>query len=159
MPSLPAVFVCLDPAQTADLATRLAPYLEKGDVLLLQGDLGSGKTHFARALITALLPEPEEVPSPSFPLVQVYHAAAFDIWHVDLYRLDGAGATTELGLEEAFETALCLVEWPDRLQRRVPLTALTLTFAMGETEFQRRITLRWQHPKWGAIVKRLADDF
>ena len=118
------------PAATDGLARRAAPLLGAGDVLLLEGPVGAGKTAFARALIGALreragLP-PEDVPSPTFTLVQTYDAGAFDVWHADLYRVQGPDDARELGLAEAFETALCLVEWPDRLGEDRPARAATL---------------------------------
>lgn len=103
------------PEGTAALAAEIAPVLVPGDTLLLSGDLGSGKTHFARALIRARLGPAEEVPSPSFTLVQSYDAPEAEIWHADLYRLTHPDEVVELGLWEAFAEAICLVEWPERL--------------------------------------------
>jgi len=121
-----------DPAATAAFAEWLAPRLGAGDTVLLHGPLGSGKTHFARALIRARQrtagQTPEEVPSPSFTLVQTYAAGPLEIWHADLYRLHDAGEVVELGLSEAFGAALCLVEWPDRLGPETPTDALHLSF-------------------------------
>ena len=74
-----------DADQTARLAVTLGCALTAGDVVLLTGDVGAGKTHFARALIQSLLPVPEDVPSPTFTLVQTYDAPAAAIWHADLY--------------------------------------------------------------------------
>ncbi len=118
-----------DPDATAALGRALAPRLRPGDALLLDGGLGAGKTHLARALIGALLPVPEEVPSPSFTLVQTYDGPGFEIWHADLYRLGGGADLAELGLEAA-ESALCLIEWPDRLAAPPP-GALTLRLAVA----------------------------
>ena len=119
-----------DPQATQRLATVFAPLVRAGDVLLLQGLIGAGKTHFARALIHALLPVPEDVPSPTFTLVQVYEAPEFEIWHADLYRLSGPDEVIELGLFEAFDTALCLIEWPEKLGSDRPKAALTLQFSI-----------------------------
>lgn len=115
-----------DPDATAALGCWLADQLGPGDVLLLDGPVGAGKTHLARALIRQILQCDEDVPSPSFTLVQVYQAHAFEIWHCDLYRLSHPDECLELGLPDAFSTALCLVEWPDRLGDLHPPQALHL---------------------------------
>ena len=117
--------------ETAALAGRLAPRLAPGDVLLLSGAIGAGKTAFARALIHARLRRPEDVPSPTFTLVQSYCDGAAEIWHCDLYRLGHVDEVLELGLDEAFESAICLIEWPDRLGDLAPPGALNLGFAAG----------------------------
>lgn len=121
-----------DETATAAFASRIAPLLSAGDTLLLEGDIGAGKSAFARALIRARLGRMEDVPSPTFTLVQTYEAPDGDIWHCDLYRLTHPDEALELGLEEAFETAICLIEWPDRLGDAVPSDALHLAFAAGE---------------------------
>ena len=100
---------------TTRLGAVLARHLRPGDTVLLSGSIGAGKTHFARAFIQARLGRKEEVPSPTFTLIQTYDAGDTEIWHADLYRLGHPDEVHELGLEEAFETAICLVEWPDRL--------------------------------------------
>lgn len=121
-----------DEAATAALARRIAPLLAPGDTILLEGDIGAGKSAFARALIRARLGRMEDVPSPTFTLVQTYDDGRGDIWHCDLYRLTHPDEALELGLDEAFETAICLIEWPDRLGDAAPPEALTLSFAAGD---------------------------
>src|SRR6056297_2376404 len=106
------------PESTDRLAALLAPLLVAGDVVLLSGPIGAGKTHFARALIQTRLAAQgrmEDIPSPTFTLVQTYDDEEVEIWHADLYRLTSADDVIELGLDEAFETAITLIEWPDRL--------------------------------------------
>lgn len=117
-----------DPEATEALAQRLALQMGAGDVILLEGEIGAGKTHFARALIHALGVR-EDVPSPTFTLVQTYEGPGFDIWHADLFRFTHPDEAVELGLLDAFETALCLVEWPQRLGMDRPKQALTLRFS------------------------------
>lgn len=121
-----------DEAATAHWAAALAPLLRPGDTLLLEGEIGAGKSAFARALIRARLGRMEDVPSPTFTLVQTYADPAGDLWHCDLYRLTDPEEALELGLEEAFATAICLIEWPDRLGDAAPPDALHLDFTAGE---------------------------
>ncbi|MES2539315.1 MAG: tRNA (adenosine(37)-N6)-threonylcarbamoyltransferase complex ATPase subunit type 1 TsaE [Pseudomonadota bacterium] len=103
------------------------------DVFLLEGPIGAGKSCLARAFIRARLGREEEVPSPSFTLVQVYEAHGVEIWHADLYRLTHSDEVWELGLDDAFLTAICLVEWPDRLGAHVPPDAMRIRLdAAGE---------------------------
>jgi tRNA threonylcarbamoyl adenosine modification protein YjeE len=103
-----------DEHATTRLAQLLAPLLTAGDTVLFEGEIGAGKTHFCRSLIQARLGHDEDVPSPTFTLVQSYDADV-GIVHADLYRLTHPDEARELGLDEAFQTCICLVEWPDRL--------------------------------------------
>jgi tRNA threonylcarbamoyladenosine biosynthesis protein TsaE len=104
--------------------------LRAGDCLLLEGQIGAGKSHFARAFIQARLGRAEDVPSPTFTLVQSYQADV-EIWHADLYRLSHPDEVLELGLDEAFDSAICLIEWPDRLGSLLPKGAMRLRFALA----------------------------
>lgn len=113
-------------ADTAHLGRTLARLARPGDAILLSGPIGAGKSSLARAFIRARLGREEEVPSPTFTLVQVYDAPGGAIWHADLYRLTHPDEVWELGLDEAFATAIALVEWPERLGRHLPETALHL---------------------------------
>lgn len=132
----------LDPAAMAGVAARLATVLRPGDTVALSGDLGAGKTSFARAVLAALGWR-GEVPSPTFTLVQPYDppGVRLPVWHVDLYRLDNPGDADALGL---FETdAALIIEWPERLGARLPADALRLTLT-GAGEAVRRLT--WDVP-------------
>ncbi len=131
-------------AATETLAAKLAPVLRPGDVILLEGPLGAGKTAFARALLRAACANPAlEVPSPSFTLVQSYAAPHLILHHFDLWRLDGPGALAELGWDEARQDVV-LVEWPDRLGALRPADALTICLdPVGETARHATIS-GWQ---------------
>ncbi|MBT8415728.1 MAG: tRNA (adenosine(37)-N6)-threonylcarbamoyltransferase complex ATPase subunit type 1 TsaE [Boseongicola sp.] len=136
------------PDDTAAAAARLAPHLRAGDCILLTGTLGAGKTHFARALIQKRLSESnlwEDVPSPTYTLVQTYDDGKCEIWHADLYRLSEPDEIIELGLDEAFETAVTLIEWPDRLGDLAPKNALKITLALDEDS--RTLTATWDDPR------------
>jgi len=141
--------------ETSAFAARIAPGLSAGDVLLLRGDLGAGKTHFARGVIQARLAKAgliEDVPSPTFTLVQTYDAGDVEIWHTDLYRLSSVDEIFELGLDEAFGTAICLVEWPDRLAEETPEGALTLHFAMTDKPGERTLEASSADNRWADIL-------
>ena len=141
------------PEATARLARDLGAWLKPGDTLLLEGDIGAGKTHFARALIQSLQDAPEDVPSPTYTLVQEYDTRAGPVVHADLYRLSGPSGVDELGLWDAFHSAICLVEWPDRLGAP-PQDALHITlFHAGED--RRTATLQWSNPRWSAAAQGL----
>lgn len=142
---LPDLTVTLDsPEATAAFARRLAPALRLGDVLLLSGEIGAGKSHFARAVISArlaVLGLAEDIPSPTYTLVQTYDAGDLPIWHSDLYRLSDPEEALELGLWDAFDSALCLVEWPERLGDLAPEAAARLQFSPGAHSDQRRLRI------------------
>ncbi|WP_323763867.1 tRNA (adenosine(37)-N6)-threonylcarbamoyltransferase complex ATPase subunit type 1 TsaE [Marinovum sp.] len=144
------------PEATCRFATRLGARLMAGDVVLLDGDIGAGKTHFSRCLIQSRLPRPEDVPSPTFTLVQTYETGEAEIWHADLYRLGDVSEVEELGLTEAFGAAICLIEWPDRLGPLTPGDALHLTFAPGPDDSARTLTLSWSDPRWNDLPGALA---
>jgi tRNA threonylcarbamoyladenosine biosynthesis protein TsaE len=124
---------------TQAFAARLAPLLRPGDWLLLNGTLGAGKTTFARSLLRAL-GHPGEVPSPTFTLIQTYEGTdlPYPVWHVDLYRLEAAQEVRQLGLGDAGDEVLLIIEWPDRLGM-MPDHALRIDFSVGSGH--RRISL------------------
>ncbi|WP_425406870.1 tRNA (adenosine(37)-N6)-threonylcarbamoyltransferase complex ATPase subunit type 1 TsaE [Hwanghaeella sp.] len=115
-----------DEAATRALGARLAPVLRPGDILALWGDLGAGKSTLARGLIQAAMGEAIEVPSPTFTLVQIYELPDYDLWHMDLYRLDDPEDVFELGVEDAFAEAVSLIEWPARMGGYLPLHRLDI---------------------------------
>lgn len=151
--------VLADEGATARAAGLLARMARAGDVIALRGALGAGKTAFARGFVAACaaaegLPA-EEVPSPTFTLVQTYPFARFTVWHFDLFRLDRAEDALELGLEEAFADGVSLVEWPERLGALLPARRLDVALDFGATPDERRLTLA-AADGWSA---RLAEAF
>jgi len=125
--------------ETQQVGFSLAQDLEAGDVVLLSGDLGSGKTAFVRGLAAGLGVDPNEVSSPTFTLVHEYRGGRLTLYHADLYRLR-ATSTEELGLEEpTIGEGVVAIEWPDRLTHAMP-TAMTIQIEAGEGD-TRRITV------------------
>jgi tRNA threonylcarbamoyladenosine biosynthesis protein TsaE len=136
-----------DETSTAALATRIAAVAAPGDIIALKGDLGTGKTAFARAFIWAS-GNRDEVPSPTFTLVQIYDAGPAVVWHFDLYRIRAPEEAWELGIEDAFITGISLIEWPERLGPLLPERRLELRFVFGDEPGARRIAIdpgkEWQ---------------
>jgi tRNA threonylcarbamoyladenosine biosynthesis protein TsaE len=111
--------VLTDEAATTALGARLAPLLARGDAVLLRGGLGAGKSTLARGLIRALTSPGEDVPSPTFTLVQTY-AAEPPVAHLDLYRLEHASEVDELGLDDLLNDGAVVIEWPERMGAALP---------------------------------------
>ncbi|MFT3728280.1 MAG: tRNA (adenosine(37)-N6)-threonylcarbamoyltransferase complex ATPase subunit type 1 TsaE [Terricaulis sp.] len=134
-----------DAAATLALGRRLGEQLAAGDVVCLSGGLGAGKTTLARGAVEAWTGQPEEAPSPTYTLVQTYEGDRGQLWHVDLYRLKRPDEAWELGLEDAFFDAACLIEWPERLEGQLPRDRLNI--ALTQDGEGRRATLsgagRW----------------
>lgn len=119
-----------DFAATEALGSRIAAGLAVGDAVALQGDLGAGKTALARAILRALGVR-EEVPSPTFTLVQEYATPGLTVRHYDLYRVADPAELAELGLDEALDDGAALIEWPERAGERLPADALHVTLTIS----------------------------
>ncbi|MFT4074853.1 MAG: tRNA (adenosine(37)-N6)-threonylcarbamoyltransferase complex ATPase subunit type 1 TsaE [Asticcacaulis sp.] len=105
-----------DEAATLALGGRIAPQLKGGDVVYLLGELGMGKSSLARSIIRALTNPEQDVPSPTFTLMQTYDGPGFEIAHLDLYRLKSPEESYELALDDALAHSVVLIEWPQRLE-------------------------------------------
>jgi tRNA threonylcarbamoyladenosine biosynthesis protein TsaE len=141
-------------AATAAFAARVSAVAAAGDIIALKGDLGAGKTTFARAFIRARGCD-EEVPSPTFTLVQIYEVGSTAIWHFDLYRLNSPDEAWELGIEDAFVEGISLIEWPERLGSLLPRHRLEITLLFGDRSAARRAALDagqdWQRRLIGIV--------
>jgi tRNA threonylcarbamoyladenosine biosynthesis protein TsaE len=145
-----------DETATAALAARIAAVAAPADIIALKGDLGTGKTAFARAFIRACGNQ-DEVPSPTFTFVQVYDAGPRVIWHFDLYRIRASEDAWELGIEDAFISGISLIEWPERLGALLPDRRLELSFAFGDGPAARRIAMD-PGKGWQARLAGIAAD-
>ena len=145
-----------DETATEALARLLAGVARRGDVVGLTGGLGAGQTTFARAFIRAR-GGTDAVPSPTFTLVQMYDLPDGEIWHFDLYRLARAEDARELGVEEAFDQAISLIEWPERMAPLLPPDRLEIAFEFGDDADSRQVRLIG-HGGWSRRLAALTVD-
>jgi tRNA threonylcarbamoyladenosine biosynthesis protein TsaE len=125
--------------ETQAVARELSATLRAGDVLLLSGELGAGKTTFVRGLAEGLGIDPREVSSPTFTIVHEYRGDGLTLYHADLYRLERA-ATDDLGLEEiGVKDGVLAIEWPDRLSHELPGARVVRLDVVNDSS--RRITI------------------
>ncbi|MCW2308799.1 tRNA (adenosine(37)-N6)-threonylcarbamoyltransferase complex ATPase subunit type 1 TsaE [Rhodobium gokarnense] len=144
-----------DEAALCLLAEDVAMALRKGDVIALSGDLGAGKTTFARYVLRALADDPElEVPSPTFTLAQGYDFGRLTVTHFDLYRLADPDELEEVGLDEAMLTGAALIEWPDRAEGRLPVDRLELSLEERDDPNARMVTLSAPSGSWKTRLER-----
>lgn len=142
---------------TKYFASLLVPHLVPGDVLLLEGDLGVGKTTFVRFLIEAMGGSSEEVVSPSFTLVQPYNTTP-PCFHCDFYRLKSQDELRELGLEEMIANGVTVIEWPDLAYPFLPRSTLTLQFNFGPKEEERFVTLV-PGGRFSSIIHSIIEEY
>ena len=148
-------FILKNEAATGILASQLANLAEPRDIIALTGNLGLGKTAFARAFITALGGS-GEVTSPTFSLVQVYELSRINVYHFDLYRIEEPEEIFELGIEDAFAEGISLIEWPDRMDTYIPSERLDIIFSSGLDKNAREVILVGYGDSW---INRLAKVF
>ena len=131
-----------DIAETKRFANSLSQFIAPSRIFCLSGPLGVGKSELARAMITATCGPQSDVPSPTFTLVQPYLShAGFEVWHMDMYRLETAEQALALGIEDAFYDCCCLIEWPDKLQGLLPPDQIRIDMAMGPDAESRVVAL------------------
>ena len=151
-----------DLAATARLAARLAGVARAGDVIALRGALGAGKTAFARAFVGACAAArgaaEDEVPSPTFTLVQTYPFDDLVVYHFDLYRIARPDEAWELGIEDAFADGVTLIEWPERLGPLLPADRLDIELLPADGP-DARVARLTPHGGWTRrLAAALADD-
>lgn len=153
----PVLLDLADEAATEALAGKVAAAARRGDVIALWGDLGSGKTVFARAFINARAGNPEEVPSPTYTLVQTYevpeNGGTVLVYHFDLFRIEEPEEILELGLDEARSGGIALIEWPDRLGPLLPADRLDISLNPGKKPDARQAAING----FGGWVNRFED--
>ncbi|MGB1234735.1 MAG: tRNA (adenosine(37)-N6)-threonylcarbamoyltransferase complex ATPase subunit type 1 TsaE [Planktomarina sp.] len=141
-------------ADMATLGAQLGGLLTAGKTIVMQGQIGAGKSTLARALIQSLLTIDEDVPSPTFTIVQTYDAPDFQLWHCDLYRLNSLDQVDELGLWDAFGDSACLIEWPEILGKHLPKSTMILDIQVtGDNE--RSITITAPERHWPNLTDTL----
>ncbi len=147
---------------TKRLGALLSEDLVAGDVIALSGALGAGKSAVARSIIQAANPIELDVPSPTFTLLQTYELLdGTPLWHLDLYRIESLEDAMELGLEDAFIDAVCLIEWPDRLKKSLPKDSLSIHLCSAHNDDLDGV--RYAKIKssshWSARLQKVISDF
>ena len=137
--------ILADEAASARVGAAIARVLQAGEAVCLSGPLGAGKSTLARALIRALTAPDEDVPSPTFTLVQFYEGHRLRIAHFDLYRLTSPDEAYEIGLDEALDDGAAVIEWPERLEGRLPPDRLDVEIGLLDVGRSLRLT---RHGAW-----------
>lgn len=144
---LPATLLLPDEAATQALGRAIAAALQPGEAVCLSGPLGAGKSTLARTLVRALTTPDEEVPSPTFTLVQFYEGPRLNVAHFDLYRLSSPEEAYEIGLDEALDEGAAVIEWPERLEGHLPRDRLDVEIALSDND-KARVARLAAHGAW-----------
>jgi tRNA threonylcarbamoyladenosine biosynthesis protein TsaE len=128
-----------DISKMKEIAYSVASGLKVGDVVCLSGDLGVGKTSLAKMMIQSVLLKDEEVTSPTFNLVHTYDTTRGKIWHFDLYRLNDKEEIIELGIDDAFDNGISIIEWPEIIEDILPETAINIRLSFSGDDFLRDV--------------------
>ena len=123
---------------TKEFAKKLASKLSKGDIIVLTGDLGSGKTKFTEGFLSYYGLE-NEISSPTFTIVNEYHSSLIDIFHFDVYRLSDIDEFYAIGGEEYFEKGICIIEWGEIIENALPKDYIKISFSRNQTQENIRI--------------------
>lgn len=134
-------YISFNEQDTISIAQKIASTIKKGTIIALDGTLGAGKTAFCRGFIQFLCGSNQDVPSPTFTLLQTYECNRFPIYHFDMYRLKTPEEAYELGIEEAFSDGVSLIEWPEKIGYLLPSKHLSITFEIQQNQ-SRIITIK-----------------
>jgi len=145
-----------DEVATAALGGAIARALRPGEAVCLSGPLGAGKSTLARALVRALTTPEEDVPSPTFTLVQFYEGPRLRVAHFDLYRLSNPDEAYEIGLDEALDDGAAVIEWPERLEGCLPADRLDVDMALEDQGRSVRLTA---HGAWEGRKLEFGDGY
>lgn len=124
------------------LALEISAHAVKDDVIALFGELGTGKTTFAKYFINSFVAD--EVTSPTFNLLNLYYTEQFTIWHFDLYRLTNIEEIYDLGIEDAFNDGLTIIEWPELIENILPKSTIRITIKNSAQDSMRLIKVQKQ---------------
>ena len=133
-------YISKNEKETMQIAAQLAKKVKLGTVCLLYGTLGAGKSAFCRGFIQSLCPDVQDVPSPTFTILQTYEAEGFDIYHFDMYRLKREEEAFEIGIDDAFFEGVSLIEWPEKINSLLPKNSIKITILIQEDQ-TRLITI------------------
>jgi tRNA threonylcarbamoyladenosine biosynthesis protein TsaE len=141
--------------ETDIFARQLASLLECGDVVELHGDLGAGKTTLAQYIIKNLAGADVEVTSPTFNIAQLYYTPKFTIWHFDLYRLKSPKELIEIGIDEALDRGVSLIEWPEIAKEFLPGEKLVIKLSCGKND--ERVVRLEGYGKWAELIRKIKN--
>ncbi|GHT90588.1 hypothetical protein FACS1894122_01250 [Alphaproteobacteria bacterium] len=125
-------FLSFSEEDTKQIAQSLSKFAKKGMCFSICGDLGYGKTTFAKFLMQSLNPDISDISSPTFNIIQTYECNLAEIWHVDCYRIKSSDEFNELGLEEAFQNCITIIEWPEIIDNYLPTNRIKIRFSITE---------------------------
>ena len=131
-------FISNSENETKKFAKNLASKLQKGDIIVLTGDLGSGKTKFTEGFLSHYRLE-NEISSPTFTIVNEYNSPEINIYHFDVYRLNDIDEFYAIGGEEYFEKGICIIEWGEIIENALPKDYIKISFSRNQTEENKRI--------------------
>ena len=143
--------MCKSELETKEFAKNFASKLAKGDIIVLSGDLGAGKTKFVEGILTYFGMQ-EEISSPTFTIVNEYHNEKIDIYHFDLYRLKDIYEFENIGGEEYFNKGICIFEWGELIEDTLPNDYIKITIEKGNNDDERKLIIETFGIKYEGLI-------